>query len=136
MQSNKWTIADGQLQCSDRSQNGMHHFPFSLHLSNRLTHEEDHCRFEKWILTTSFEVLFFADYINILSSCQHDIQEHTNQLTLCASQIGLKVIVDKTKLYKMNTTSNQPVLIFSWQVEEVDECTYQGSKVTINGDGK
>ena len=61
------------------------------------------------------------------------IQKETHRVTSTISQFALKVNVDKTQLLKMNTTSNQPVLVSNWHMDEVDEFTHLGSKVTTNG---
>ena len=46
----------------------------------------------------------------------------------------LQVNVRKIKLMRLNTTSNQSITVHNQQLEEVDEFTYLGSKVSIDGD--
>ncbi|KAL9954136.1 hypothetical protein ACROYT_G041634 [Oculina patagonica] len=72
----------------------------------------------QWTLTTTLEDLDFAEDIGLLSNRHNDNQEN----------------VRKTKLMKLNTTKNQPVTINNQQLEEVNEFTYLGSKVSTDGD--
>ena len=88
----------------------------------------------QWTLNSVREDLDFADDIGLLSSRHSDIQEKMDRLTSLASQIGMKVNVGKTKLMRLNTTSNQPITVNNQQLEEVDEFTHLGSKVSTDGD--
>ena len=75
-------------------------------------------------LNSVLEDLDFADDVGLLSSRHSDIQEKMDGLTSFASHIGMKVNVGKTKLFRLNTTSNQSVTVNKQQLEEVDEFTY------------
>ena len=46
----------------------------------------------------------------------------------------MKLNVRKTKLMRLNTTNNQSVTVNNLQLEEVDEFTYLGSKVSTDSD--
>ena len=88
----------------------------------------------QWTINSVLEDLDFADDIGLLSSRHSDIQEKMERLTSLVSQIGMNVNVGKTKLMRLNTTSNQPITVNNQQLEEVDEFTYLGSKVSTDGD--
>ena len=88
----------------------------------------------QWTLNSVLEDLDFADDVGLLSSRHSDIQEQMDRLTSLVSQIGMNVNVGKTKLMRLNTTSNQPITVNNQQLEEVDEFTYLGSKVSPDGD--
>ena len=87
----------------------------------------------QWTLTSSLEDLVFAD-ISTLSSRHRDIQDKSDRLTTLESQLGMNIQVKKTKIMKMNTNNSDPVIINNQHIEEVDEFTYLGSKVSANGD--
>ena len=76
----------------------------------------------QWNFHSVLENLDFADDISLLSSRRDDIQEKMNRLT------------SFTKLMKLNTTNNQSVTVNNQQLEEVDEFTYLGSKVSTDCD--
>ena len=88
----------------------------------------------QWTPTSSLEDLVFADDISILSSRHRDIQDKSDRLTTLASQLGMNIQVEKTKIMKMNTNNSEPVIINNQYIEEVDEFTYLGSKVSTDGD--
>ena len=88
----------------------------------------------QWTLTSSLEDLVFADNISMLSSRHRDIQDKSDRLTTLASQLGMNIQVKKTKIMKMNTNNSEPVIINNQHIEEVDEFTYLGSKVSTDGD--
>ena len=87
----------------------------------------------QWTLTSSLEDLVFAD-ISMLSSRHRDIQDKSDRLTTLALQLGMNIQVKKTKIMKMNTNNSEPVIINNQHIEEVDEFTYLGSKVSTDGD--
>ena len=65
----------------------------------------------QWTINSVLEDLDFADDIGLLSSRHSDIQEKMERLTSLVSQIGMNVSVGKTKLMRLNTTSNQPITV-------------------------
>jgi len=87
----------------------------------------------QWTLNSVREDLDFADLVGLLFSRHSDIKEELDRLSPFASQIGTKVNVGKTKLMRLNTTSNQSITVNS-QLEELDEFTYLGRKVSTDGD--
>jgi len=87
----------------------------------------------RWTLQDVLEDLDFADDIILLSQRHVDSQGKTEDLTIQAAQIGLKVSCKKTKQLRMNAKSHQPVKINGVDIEEASEFTYLGSKVTTDG---
>ena len=113
----------------------MHPLTFSLRSCNGLRQtNEGQNRGIQWTVTSSLEDLVFADDISMLSSRHRDIQDKSDRLTTLASQLGMNVQVKKTQIMKMNTNNSEPVIINNQNIEEVDEFTYLGSKVSTDGD--
>ena len=63
----------------------------------------------RWKFTTKLEDLDFADDVALLSSTRHHIQTKTDKLAHEAERVGLKVNVDKCKLMRINSRSNDGV---------------------------
>ena len=87
-----------------------------------------------WTFTETLEDIDFADDIALLAHRQKDIQGKTEDLATYGKQIGLNINSDKTEVMKINSKSNQPLTINNMNVEEVQEFTYLGSKITTDGD--
>lgn len=85
-------------------------------------------------MTSILEDLDNADDLGLLSSRHQDIQQKTELLGATASKIGLKVNTKKTQVLRVNTTNRNPVLIDSKLIEDVEEFTNLGSKVTTTED--
>ena len=87
----------------------------------------------QWSLTEKLEDLDFADDIVLLAHRYIDMQEKTNDMTNKARQIGLELNRSKTKHMRMNAKSTEAIHLHGNAVEEVNNFTYLGSKLTING---
>ena len=87
-----------------------------------------------WTLTETLEDIDYADDIALLAHRHQDIQSKTEDLVTFGKQIGLNINTDKTKLMKLQPKSVQPLIISNNTVEEVQEFTYLGSKITTDGD--
>nr|XP_055041698.1 LOW QUALITY PROTEIN: uncharacterized protein LOC129429201 [Misgurnus anguillicaudatus] len=57
------------------------------------------------------------------------IQEKTTKLLCVSAQVGLKINRRKTKILKVNATSQEPVMLEGEALEEVDSFTYLGEIV-------
>jgi endonuclease/exonuclease/phosphatase family metal-dependent hydrolase len=88
----------------------------------------------QWTLTSMLDDLDYADDIGLLSSRNQDTQQKTQQLAESASAIGLKVNIGKTQVMRKNTRGGDPIIINDQPLEEVEEFSYLGSKVTTDGD--
>ena len=107
---------------------------FNLVIDWLMTQTTDKPRGIRWTLTTSLEDLDFADDITLLASSHKDMQEKLNRLISFASNVGLKLNKNKTKLIKQNAGSNQPIKIDNTEVEIVNNFTYLGSIISSEGD--
>jgi hypothetical protein len=77
--------------------------------------------------------LDFADDIALISSTQHQMQEKTSLLAETSIKLGLRPNESKTKAMKINAKRKQPIKIKDTNLEEVEEFTYLGSIVNIEG---
>ena len=82
--------------------------------------------------------LDFADDIGLLAHRHTDMQFMTEDLASTAAIFGLKVstITKKTKYTRMNHRSDAPIILHGNVVEEVNEFTYLGPKMTTDGDSE
>ena len=90
------------------------------------------CQLIQWTLMTVQEDLDYADNIGLLSSKHQDAQQKAERLSKTASTIDLKVNTKKTKVLRKNTRVNDPVMIDGKYLEDVEESTYIGTKVTTS----
>ena len=81
----------------------------------------------QWTLWSQLEDLDFADDLALLSHSQQQMQDKTNILAATSAQVGLNIHKDKTKILKINYTSNNPVTLQGCPLEEVESFTYLGS---------
>ena len=61
------------------------------------------------------------------------MQQKTEDTADCAKQIGMETNVPKTKHLRMNTTSSEHIQLHGADIEEVEEFSYLGSKMTTSG---
>jgi hypothetical protein len=87
----------------------------------------------RWRLTSSLEDLDFADDIALLSSTHAQMQRKTDKMTEIAKKVGLKINEKKTKMLRMNNKKKEAVKIERNDIEDVDEFTYLGAKVSKDG---
>ena len=94
----------------------------------------------KWTMTmtatTTLEDLDFADDIALLSYRHQDMQEKTDAMATTAGNLGLKVSTKKTKGMRMNARVQENIKLNGDDIEEVDDFTYLGSKMSNTGDGE
>ena len=83
----------------------------------------------QWTLMKQLDDLDFADDLAILSHNARQMQEKTNILVNTSYKVGLKINRSKTKLMKINTNNDTPILLEGESLEEVDEFIYLGSTV-------
>lgn len=88
----------------------------------------------QWTLTTVLEDLDYADDLGLLSSRHQDIQQKTETLSEIANTIGLRVNTKKTQVMRKNARNTDPITVNGRQLENVEEFTYLGSKMTTDGD--
>ena len=87
----------------------------------------------RWKFMSKLEDLDFADDIALISSKFNDIQDKTTSVKEWAEKAGLKINIGKTKSMRLNTKIDRPLRIDGQELEDVDQFTYLGSKVTKEG---
>ena len=90
----------------------------------------------RFTLFRCLEDLDFADDIVLLAHRHTDMQAKTTTLSEEASSIGLKVSQKKTKHIRVKAKSNQPIKVYQDDVEDVEDFTYLGSRISKGGDSK
>ena len=61
------------------------------------------------------------------------MQSKTEELSIIAQKVGLKANITKTKRTRMNSSTNEPIQLQGENIEEVEEFTYLGSKISAGG---
>ena len=87
----------------------------------------------QWTLWTQLDDLDFADDLALLSHNQQQMQNKTTSLAFHASQVGLYIHPNKTKIQKINTSSREAVKLGDNNLEEVKTFTYLGSVMNQQG---
>jgi len=89
----------------------------------------------RWDFTTVLEDLDFADDIALLSSKMNHLQQKTTKLEANAAKVGLKLNDKKCKVMKSNSKNSVKLKVGPNDVEEVENFTYLGANVTMDGGG-
>ena len=89
----------------------------------------------RWTLTSVLEDLDYADDIALLAHRHQDMQAKTNALATTAGCLGLKINTKKTRHLRMNSRTNESIMVNGEVVGEIDHFTYLGSKVSTSGNG-
>lgn len=85
----------------------------------------------QWPLSSIIEDLDYADDLGLLSNRHQYIQQKAKLLGVTSNKTGLKGNTIKTQVLRVNTTNkNNPVLINSKPIKDVEESTSLGSKFT------
>ena len=87
----------------------------------------------QWTLMRKLEDLDFTDDLVLLSHRLQDMQGKVDALGETAQRVGLKINKGKTKVMRVCTTQEAPITIEGSPVENVEEFTYLGSKVSQSG---
>ena len=117
--------------CDVRSEARMCDVRVFVCIGDRLGYAENNYSYRRkrgiqWGLDT-MEDLDFADDIPLLSTSRRNLQQKTNELEVHAKRTGLHINTAKTKVMKIKTDDNQPIVIGIDDVETVDTFTYLGS---------
>ena len=100
----------------------------------RHTLEEGNSRI-RWKFNTMLEDLDFADDMALLSLTKQHIQTKSDTLTQEAEKVGLRVNVDKCKLLRINSQSNDAVEVNGQGIEDVHRFVYLGVTLSKEGGG-
>ena len=87
----------------------------------------------QWTLENLLGDLDFADDIALATSNRNQMQRKTNKIVETSSKIGLQINIRKTKILRINATSQEPILIGQHNLEDVDSFEYLGSKIDETG---
>ena len=83
----------------------------------------------QWTLWSQLDDLDFADDLALLSHKHQQMQDKVNVLQETSRKVGLNIHKGKTKLLKINSNFEGPVIIENKALEEVDSFRYLGSVV-------
>jgi len=87
----------------------------------------------QWNLWKQLDDLDFADDITLLSNTNQQMQHKITKMMDISTKLGLRPNVGKTKIMKINCTSNRPIKINGSDLEEVSSFVYLGSTVGVKG---
>ena len=94
---------------------------------------EDARRGLQWTLHQQLEDLDYADDLVLFSNTHKQLQDKVNKLVDTGASIGMKVNAKKTKVMRMNSSTNTPIMANNEVIEDVKAFTYLGSQVTCTG---
>ena len=87
----------------------------------------------RWKLWSKLGDLDFADDIALTSSTKCQIQQKVTNLSINSKTTGLKINSEKTKLLRLNTTSNENVQVDEHDIEDVESFVYLGAHISKLG---
>ena len=87
----------------------------------------------QWTLLEQLDDLDFADDLALLSHSRQQMQAKTAQLADTSLQTGFKIHEGKTKILKVNTVNENPIVLQGRNLEEVEAFTYLGSIIDTKG---
>ena len=68
----------------------------------------------------------FADDLALMSHSHLQMQDRTTHLARISAQVGLKINKKKTKILRLNTTCERPIMLEGEGLEEVESFRYLG----------
>ena len=87
-------------------------------------------------MTSVLEDLGYADDIVLLAHQYQDMQAKTNALPITAGSVGLTISTKTSRHLRMNSRTNESIILNGEVVDEVYHFSYLGSKVSTSGDGE
>ncbi|RNL64605.1 hypothetical protein D7I40_24535, partial [Citrobacter sp. MH181794] len=87
----------------------------------------------QWTLQEKLHDLDYADDICLMSHTFSGIQEKLNELATNAESVGLKINIKKTKLVRIGSSCETPLMLHGVQVEDVEKLCYLGSLLCKDG---
>ena len=87
----------------------------------------------RWKLWSTLDDLDFADNIALTSSTKCQIQQKETNLSTNSKATGLKINSEKTKLLRLNVTSNENVRVDKHDIQEVESFVYLGAYISKSG---
>ncbi|XP_065356710.1 uncharacterized protein LOC135951064 [Calliphora vicina] len=89
-----------------------------------------------WNPTTPIDRLESLDYADDKCELSHrlcDMQDKLNDLAYTSSTVGLRINIAKTKEIRINSRSDDPLILHQKHVQRVEDFQYLGSVVTEDG---
>ena len=87
----------------------------------------------QWTLWTQLDDLDFADDLALLSHNHQQMQNKTTELATLSKSIGLRIHPQKSKLFRINSTAPEAIMVDDKPLDVVDNFTYLGSMVDDKG---
>ena len=87
----------------------------------------------QWSLTDHLNDLDYADDIALLSTTRQQMQRKTDKIAENSKKIGLNINIPKTKILRINATSQEHVMVGDVNLEDVNTFEYLGSKIDESG---
>ena len=87
----------------------------------------------QWTLKEHLNDLDYADDIGLLSTNMTQMQRKTNMVAEASLKVGLRINVSKTKILRINATTNAPIKLEGSDLEDVSMFEYLGSKIDEHG---
>ena len=87
----------------------------------------------QWTLWRQLDDLDYADDLVLPSHTRHQMQEKTSAVADVSALLGLKIHTGKSKVLKVNTVTDTPIMLEGEALDEVESFTYLGSIVDNTG---
>ena len=87
----------------------------------------------QWKILTQLDELNFADDLALMSHSHRQMQDKTTDLVRISAKVWLKTNKKKTKILRLNTTCERPIMLEGEGLEEVESFRYLGSIVDTRG---
>ena len=83
----------------------------------------------QWTILIQLDDLDFADDLAVMSHSHRQMQDKTRDLARISAQVGLNINKKKTKILRLNTTCERPIMRDGEGLEYVESFSYLGSIV-------
>ena len=87
----------------------------------------------QWNILKQLDDLDFADDLALMYHSHRQMQYKTTYLARISAQLGLTINKKKTKILRLNTTCERPIMLEGEGLEEVESFRYLGSIVDTRG---
>ena len=87
----------------------------------------------QWSLTEHLNDLDYADDIAVLSTNKEQMQRKSEKISNVSNKIGLQINIPKTKILRINATTQAPIQLNGINLEDVESFDYLGSKIDEQG---
>ena len=87
----------------------------------------------QWNILTQLDDLDFADDLELMNHSHRQMQDKTTDLARISAPVELKINKKKTKILRLNTTCEMPIMLEGEGLEEVESFRYLGSIVDTRG---